>query len=342
MVRKASLPNPPANRRVVAIAYDGLCSFEFGIATELFGLARPELGVEWYEYRVVAASNEPIRMIGGLTVQASTDLRHVRRAGTIVLPGWKDKDVLPPVALLTALHYAHAHGARIMSICSGVYVLAATGLLDGLPATTHWRYSDHLAATYPAIDVQPNVLYVDNGQLLTSAGSAAGIDLGLHLIRRDYGSAVAAEVARRLVMHPQREGGQAQFIRHQTVSSKNANNGNNGNNENNGGVGDAIDWAQRHLADVITVADLANRAHLSTRTFARRFLEEMGTSPMSWILAQRLHLAQELLETTSKSLDQVATASGFGSCETMRHHFRRELDTSPSRYRSLFSTHALR
>jgi AraC family transcriptional regulator, transcriptional activator FtrA len=317
----------------VAVAYDGLCSFEFGIATELFGLARPELGVKWYEYRVVAASNEPIQMTGGLTVHASTDLRHVRRAGTIVLPGWKDKDVLPPPPLVAALRYAYARGARIVSICSGVYVLAATGLLDGFPATTHWRYADHLAAMYPAIHVQPNVLYVDNGQLLTSAGSAAGIDLGLHLIRRDYGSAVAAEVARRLVMHPQREGGQAQFIRHdRPVASSIANNR----------LGDAIDWAQHHLADVITVADLAERAHLSTRTFARRFLEEMGTSPLAWILAQRLHLAQELLETTSKPLDQVAAASGFASPETMRHHFRRELGTSPSRYRSLFSTHALR
>jgi AraC family transcriptional regulator, transcriptional activator FtrA len=317
----------PANRQVVAIAYNGLCSFEFGIATELFGLPRPELGVPWYEYRVVAASNERIRMLGGLSAQASTDLKHVRRAGTIVLPGWKSKDELPPPALLSAIRYAHLQGARVMSICSGVYVLAATGLLDGLPATTHWRYTDHLREMYPGIDVQPNVLYVDNGRLLTSAGSAAGIDLGLHLIRRDYGSAIASEVARRMVMPPQREGGQAQFIRHTPITDT-----------TDRRLTDALDWAQRHLDETISVAELAARAHMSSRTFARRFVEEVGTTPLAWVLVQRLRLAQQLLETTAKTLDQVATESGFASLETMRHHFRRELDTSPSRYRASFAS----
>jgi AraC family transcriptional activator FtrA len=319
-----------SNRRVVAVAYDGLCAFEFGIASELFGLARPELGVPWYEYRVIAATPGPIRGLGGITVQASSDLRHVRRAGTIVLPGWQDKDIEPPRSLLAALRSAHANGARIMSICSGVYLLAATGLLDGMPATTHWRYADHLATRYPSIDVRPDVLFVDNGQLLTSAGSAAGLDLGLHLIRRDHGAAIAAEVARRLVMPPQREGGQAQFIRHSTSIPE----------TDDRRISEAAAWAQGHLDEEITVAKLASRAHMSTRTFARRFLDQIGTSPVAWVLAQRLQRAQALLETTQLPLADIARTTGYSSVETMRHHFREDLGTSPSRYRATFSDRA--
>jgi AraC family transcriptional regulator, transcriptional activator FtrA len=315
------------NRRVVAIAYDGLCAFEFGIAVELFGLARPELAVPWYEFRVVAATNDPIRALGGITIKASADLRHVRGAGTIVLPGWNDKDIQPPSALLAALRSAHANGARIMSICSGVYVLAASGLLDGLAATTHWRYVEHLAAHYPAIDVRPNVLFVDNGQTLTSAGSAAGIDCGLHLIRRDHGAAIAGDVARRLVAAPQREGGQAQYIRHATTIP----------DSTDRRIVDVVTWVQAHLDDAITIQGLASMAHMSTRTFARRFLAEMGTSPLAWVLVQRLRLAQTLLETTKHSLTEIARAAGFPSVETMRHHFRTELGTSPTRYRSTFA-----
>jgi AraC family transcriptional regulator, transcriptional activator FtrA len=315
------------NRKVVAIAYDGLCAFEFGIATELFGLDRPELGVPWYQYRVVAESPEPIRALGGITLHASHDLRHVRQAGTIVLPGWKNHDTQPPPELIRAIRFAHSKGARIMSICSGVFVLAATGLLDGQPATTHWRYVDHLAANYPAIDVRPNVLFVDNGQTLTSAGSAAGIDLGLHLIRRDFGSSIANEVARRLVVPPQREGGQAQFIRYPTTSSS----------TDGGPLAATVAWALAHLHEDLTVAVMAERAHMSTRTFARRFVDEIGTTPLAWVLAQRLRLAQQLLETTAKSVNEVALTSGFASVETLRHHFRQSLGTSPSRYRSTFA-----
>lgn len=318
------------NRRVVAVAYDGLCTFEFGIASELFGLARPELEIPWYKYRVVASTSGPIRAVGGLTIHASADLRHVRRAGTIVLPGWRDKDEAPPAALLAALRFAHTNGARIMSICSGVYVLAATGLLDGLPATTHWRYVEHLAQRYPAIQVRPNVLFVDNGQTMTSAGSAAGLDLGLHLIRRDHGAAIAAEVARRLVLPPQREGGQAQYIRHDSTVAA----------IEDRRIADAATWIQSHFNEVITVGNLASRWHMSTRTFARRFLDETGTSPLAWVLTQRLHRAQVLLETTQLPLPDVASAVGFASVETLRHHFRRELNTSPSRYRSMFSSYS--
>jgi AraC family transcriptional regulator, transcriptional activator FtrA len=315
------------NRRVVTIAYDGLCAFEFGIASELFGLSRPELGVAWYDYRVVAASAGPLRATGGITVTASTNLRHVRAAGTIVLPGWKDKDEPIPVALISAIRAAHARGARVMSICSGVYVLAATGLLDGKTATTHWRYAEHLAHKFPAISVKPNVLYVDNGSILTSAGSAAGIDLGLHLIRRDYGATIAAEVARRLVMAPQREGGQAQFISH--VASVGT-----GDDQR---INQTMTWAQANLDKPLTVADLAQRSHMSLRTFARRFADDTGVSPMAWILTQRLRLAQQLLETTQHTIDEIATVTGFATAETLRYHVRRELETSPTRYRSSFA-----
>ncbi len=217
-----------------------------------------------------------------------------------------------------------------MSICSGVYVLAATGLLDGHPATTHWRYVEHLAQRYPAIQVRPNVLYVDNGQTMTSAGSAAGLDLGLHLIRRDHGAAIAAEVARRLVLPPQREGGQAQYIRHgSTVAAI-----------EDRRIADTATWIQSHFNEVITVGSLASRSHMSTRTFARRFLDETGTSPLAWVLTQRLHRAQVLLETTELPLTDVASAVGFASVETLRHHFRKDLNTSPSRYRSVFSSYS--
>ncbi len=319
------------NRRVVAVVYDGLCAFEFGVATELFGLPRPELGVDWYDFRVVAAEPGPIRGPGGCTMNASADLRHLRRAGTVVLPGWRDITERPPEPLLDALRAAHRRGARLMSICSGVFVLAAAGLLDGRRATTHWRYGEELATRYPSIDVEPDVLFVDNGEVLTSAGSAAGIDLGLHLIRRDHGAAVASAVARRLVMPPQRVGGQAQFTQHPSTARQLADRR----------VATAVEWADAHLGESITVADLAGRAHMSTRTFARRFRDEMGTSPASWIHRQRVRRAQELLETTSLTIDSIAHETGFGSPETMRHHFRRELDTTPSRYRTEFAAPAL-
>ncbi|HSK95099.1 MAG TPA: DJ-1/PfpI family protein, partial [Euzebyales bacterium] len=202
----------PADRTVAAIAYDGLCTFEFGIAVEVFGLPRPELDLDWYEFMVCAAEPGPLHATGGVRVAADHGLAAVAGAGTVVVPGWRDPDEPPPPALVDALLRAHARGARLLSICSGVFVLAATGLLDGRPATTHWRYAERLARRHPRITVLPDVLYVDDGELLTSAGSAAGIDLCLHVVRRDHGAHVAAQVARRLVSAPHRDGGQAQFV----------------------------------------------------------------------------------------------------------------------------------
>ncbi len=315
----------PFNRRVVAVVYDRLCTFEFGVATELFGLARPELDIDWYDFEVVSIDPGPIRTIGGATLSAPSDLTRVEGAGTVVLAGWRNPAEQPPAVLIDALINAHRNGARLMSICSGVFILAATGLLDGRCATTHWRYTDQLQAAYPKIDVQPNVLYTDNGQTLTSAGSAAGLDLGLHLIRRDHGAAIANQVARRLVVPPHRDGGQAQYIAAPIPPDSGPT------------IGPTIAWALDHLHEPLTVADLADRANMTSRTFVRRFRDDTGTAPHRWLTHQRILRSQELLETTNLSIDAVARHCGFGSAATLRHHFARETQTTPSRYRSVFN-----
>lgn len=314
----------PENKRVVAVAYDGLCVFEYGVAAELFGLARPELGLDWYRFETISPDAGPLRTTGGVTFDVSTDLRRLARAGTIVLPGWRDPAERPPEALLVAIRRAHGRGARVLSICSGVFVLAAAGLLDGRPATTHWRYTERLARMFPRIDVQPDVLYVDNGSVLTSAGSAAGIDLGLHLIRRDYGAEIANQVARRLVVPPHRNGGQAQFIDANVRTHR---------GDSLSGV---LDWATANLDRPISVADLAARAHLAPRTLARRFRDDVGTTPHRWLTQQRVALAQRLLETTTAGIDQIASDAGFVTAVTLRHHFQQSLGTSPTTYRQQF------
>jgi len=314
----------PLNRSVVAVAYDGLCAFEFGVATELFGLARPELEADWYEFEVVSADAGPLRTLGGATGTAPVELGRVEAAGTVVLPGWRDPAEPPPRALVDALRAAHDGGARLFSICSGVFVLAATGLLDHRQATTHWRYADRLQADYPLIDVQPDVLYIDNGTTLTSAGSAAGIDAGLHLIRRDYGPTVANQVARRLVVPPHRDGGQAQFVTHPVPEGREV------------PLSTTLDWALGRLHEPLTVRDLAAHAHMSPRTFARRFAEATGQTPHRWLTLHRVRRAQDLLESTSIGMDAVAARSGLGSAANLRHHFERETRTAPSRYRAAF------
>lgn len=312
------------NRGVVAVAYDGLCAFEFGVAAELFGLPRPEMGDDWYRFEVVSADPGPLQTLGGVTLSASTDLGRIEDAGTVVLPGWRDATEPPPEPLLEALRQAHARGARLMSICSGVFILAATGLLDGQKATTHWRYTERLQREYPEIDVQPDVLYVDNGSVLTSAGSAAGLDLGLHLIRRDFGAEAANLVARRLVVPPHRDGGQAQFISHSVKL------------EDETSLTSTTAWALERLDRSLTVAELADHAAMTPRTFARRFRDEVGLPPLQWITHQRVLLAQELLETTQLSVDVIAHRCGFGSAATLRHHFARTIHTTPSRFRATF------
>jgi AraC family transcriptional activator FtrA len=286
-------------RHVAALAYDGLGTFELGIVTEVFGLPRPEMGEGWYRLRVCSHERGPLRATGGLFLRTRSGLAELARAGTIIIPGWRVHDT-PPASLVAALRRAHARGARLVSICSGVFVLAATGLLDGRQATTHWRYVETLRSRYPKIRVEPDVLYIDEGAILTSAGSAAGIDLCLHLVRRDFGAEIANQVARRLVVPPLREGGQA------------------------------------HLDRTLTVNDLANRANMSARTFARRFKQETGTTPHRWLTHQRILSAQELLEKSDRPIDWIAESVGLQTAATLREHFRRMLKTTPTAYRRAF------
>jgi AraC family transcriptional regulator, transcriptional activator FtrA len=312
--------------RVVVVIYDRVALFELAIATEVFGLPRPELDVPWYEFDVCSLDAGPLRATGTLRVRAARTLRAIDSADTVIIPGWRDPEETPPHRLLNALRRAHRRGARIVSICSGVFVLAAAGLLDHRRATTHWRYTELLRRRYPKVRVEPDVLYVDEGSVLTSAGSAAGIDLCLHLVRRDHGAEIANRVARRLVVSPHREGGQAQFI----ASPMPARAG--------GGLAPAIEWALAHLDESLSVAALAREAAVSPRTFVRRFRAELGSTPHRWLIRQRVLAAQTHLESTRWSMDEVAAAVGFGTAQTLRLHFRRMLRTSPTAYRSRFAT----
>lgn len=316
-----------APHHLAVLVYDRLCTFELGIAIELFGLPRPELGVEWYRFRVCSLETGALQATGGATIQPSASLGALRRADTIVIPGWRDVAERPPEPMLRALRAAHARGARLVAICSGTFVLAAAGLLDGKRATTHWRFTDRLQSQFPRVRVEPEVLFVDEGSVLTSAGSAAGIDLCLHIVRQDYGAEVASSVARRLVVPPLREGGQAQYI----PSPVRANPAS--------ALGPVLEWAQARLREPLTVKDFARRAMMSPRTFARRFREETGTTPHRWLTHQRLVAAQRLLETSGDSIDAIAAAVGLEAA-TLRLHFRRALHTTPTTYRRRFSVDA--
>jgi AraC family transcriptional regulator, transcriptional activator FtrA len=312
-------------RKLAAMAYDGMGTFELGIVSEVFGLPRPELNVSWYDFRVFSPERMTLRATGGIRVQAPHGMGVLRTAGTIIIPGWRVGEA-PPEALLRRLRSAHAAGARLVSICSGVFVLAATGLLDGKRATTHWRYSERLASRYPRIHVQADRLYVDEGSILTSAGSAAGIDLCLHIVRRDYGAEIANSVARRLVMPPHRDGGQAQFVAEPL------------RNRCEDGLATVLAWAQANLARTLRVKDLARRAAMSSRTFARQFVRQNGTTPHQWLIHQRVLAAQRRLEKTEESIDLVAAAVGLEWAATLRVHFARALAISPAAYRRRFST----
>src|SRR5580658_8114998 len=319
-------------QNVAVLAYNGLCTFEFGIVVEVFGLPRPELDVDWYRFRVCSLEGGPLRATGGVTVKADCGLRGLQTAGTIVIPGWRNADELPPARLIRALRSAYARGARLVTICSGVFVLAAAGLLDGKRATTHWRYVDRLASRFPKVLVEPDVLYVDEGRILTSAGSAAGIDLCLHIVRRDYGAEIANQVARRLVVPPHRDGGQAQFVP-TPVRGDEGDHGTGGES-----LARLLEWAVGRLHDSLTVAALAKRAGMSGRTFARRFWEEVGTTPHQWITHQRLIAAQRRLESSKESIEEIAQAVGLGSAATLRLRFREAFRTTPTAYRARFST----
>ncbi|MEM9565700.1 MAG: transcriptional regulator FtrA [Actinomycetota bacterium] len=323
--------------RVVALAYDGLCTFEYGIVVEIFGLERPELPpstAPWYRFSTVAVDPPPLRAAGGLTVTVDGPIEALQTLGagdTIVVPGWRDLDDPPPDELLLALRVAAGRGVRLVSICSGVFLLVATGLLDGRRAATHWRYAERLRTANPNVSVDADVLYVDEGSIITSAGSAAGIDACMHLVRRDHGADVAGVVARRLVVPPHRDGGQAQYAPRPHLDDGVA-------SGQRSPVARAMDWAAGRLDQPLTVDDLARSVALSPRTFTRRFAEQVGTSPYRWLIAQRLGRARDLLETSDLPIDEVAIDSGFLTAAALRHHFGQQLGTTPSAYRRSFST----
>jgi AraC family transcriptional regulator, transcriptional activator FtrA len=310
---------------VVASITPGTNAFELAVACEVFGLVRPELGVEWYDFVVAGADPGPVTLAGGLVASPAAGVEAFDRADTIVVPNGGVDGVGCSPALAAALQRANERGARLISYCSGAFALAEAGLLDGRPATTHWYYVERFRRRWPTVDLRPDVLYVDDGNILTSAGTAAAIDVSLHVVRQDHGAEVANVVARRMVVPPHRDGGQAQFIDTPVKATTAADS-----------LAPLLDWLLDHLDEPITVETMAAQALMSPRTFARRFLAEVGETPLQWLIRQRVHRAQELLEATDLGLDHIATSCGFGSAASLRVHFQRVTSTSPSAYRRTF------
>lgn len=309
---------------VAALVYDHLCLFEFAIAVEIFGLPRPEFAQEWYRFASCAVAPGSFDAQGGLVVETTFDLSLLEGADIIIVPGWTGVDVPVPDMLSAALIAAYDRGAQLVSICSGAFVLAATGLLNGRRAATHWRYAQQLQLKHPSICVDADVLYIDEGRILTSAGSAAGIDLMLHIVRRDYGSAVANTVARRMVVPAHRNGGQAQFIvRPLPLRS-------------DGRLAPLLDLIRADIGAEWSVKYMADMAAMSMRTFLRRFAEMTGMSPGEWLIAERVELAKSLLAEGNDTIDHIAYRIGLGSADTLRHHFAKRVGISPREYRNRF------
>jgi transcriptional regulator GlxA family with amidase domain len=309
--------------RVAVVAWDGVVPFDLATPCEVFGRVRLPDGSPAYAVRVCGVA--PRVDAGGFELLTRFGLRELARADSVIVPGVADATREVPAPLLRALRRAAAAGTRIASICSGAFALAAAGLLDGLRATTHWLAAPELARRYPAVQVDANVLYVDNGQILSSAGAAAGLDLCLHLVRRDFGAAVAAEAARISVMPLERAGGQAQFIAHERPPAP---------------AGEPFEalrrWIDANLQRELGLETLARRAAVSPRTLSRRFREQLGTTPAQWVLRARVLRAQQLLETSAEPIERIAAAVGFGSAATLRERFHRQLGTSPQSYRRAF------
>jgi AraC family transcriptional activator FtrA len=309
------------SHRVVALVPQKIAPFELGIVTEVFGLARPELDVPWWYELTLCAEHPGVipASAGGFSFVVEHGLEAVRSADTIIVPGWSGE---PSDAVLEAVR---ASTARVVSICSGVFLLAAAGLLAGREAATHWRYAETLAARHPELTVNADVLYVDGDDVLTSAGSAAGIDLCLHLVRRDHGSAVANAVARRLVIPPHRDGGQAQLIDLPMPA-----------HPADDPIARVMAWALERLHEPLDLATLAAHSHMSVRTFTRRFQRATGTTPGRWLIEQRVRASLELLERSDEPIETVASRVGFATAATFRHHFTAIMRTTPTAYRRAF------
>lgn len=315
---------------VAVLAYDGMSLFGLGVTAEIFGCDRTADGLPGYDYALTAAEPGVIRTDVGVPIIVEAGLGRFSAADLGIVCCWDQPEVLPPEPVIQALRTLVGRGGRVLSHCSGAFVLAAAGLLDGRRATTHWLHAAQLASRYPAVEVDPGVLYVDDGQVITSAGTAAAIDACLHLLRLEHGAAVANAIARRMVVPPHRDGGQAQFVPvHVDEADSSAN------------LAALHEWTLGHLAEPLTVADLAAQALMSPRTFARQFAALTGTTPHQWLTRARLMRAQELLERSGDTVDQIAAQCGLSPL-MLRRHFARTYGTSPQAYRRTFIQHGPR
>jgi AraC family transcriptional regulator, transcriptional activator FtrA len=311
-------------RTVAAVVDQGALTFDFAIPCEVFGVDRSDIASPWYEFLVVAAGERRVRTQTGFVIEAPLGLDALDRADTIVVPGWSSTDVDPSDDLIAALRGAHRRGARIVSICTGAFVLAASGLLDGRRATTHWMYAGDLQARYPRVELDPSVLYVADGTIMTSAGTAAGIDLCLQIVTADYGADVAATVSRRMLMPLHRSGGQAQYVDTPVPQARGDE------------MTELLAWAVTRIPAGLSVGDLARRAAVSPRTLTRRFRQATGLAPGEWLQGERLRLARRLLETSDDPIERVARHAGYDTPVAMRAQFARRLRTSPRAYRRTF------
>ncbi len=312
------------SHRVAVLVDDGSNPFELGVATELFGLRRPELGRPWYDFTLCAARPAVRMHLGMFTMTGVADLGAAAAADTVIVPNRPDPDVPADPAVLAAICGAADRGARLVSFCTGAFTLAQAGVLDGRRATTHWRWAAEFARRFPAVHLTPDVLFVDDGNVLTAAGSAAALDLGLHLVHRDHGAEVANAVSRRLVFTGHRDGGQRQFVERPVPSVPDTS------------LAPVLEWARARLDQPLTVPDLAARAATSQATLHRRFRAELGTTPLAWLTIERVTLACRLIERGEQRLDRVATASGLGTAANLRAQLRRHTGLSPSAYRRRF------
>jgi AraC family transcriptional activator FtrA len=333
MTRYVNIMPIPSKRRtrfqttgplVVALLYDGLCTFEFGIVAEVFGLHRPEMGPAWYRFASCAIDKGPLRAHGGFTLQPDHGPELLAKADIIVVPGWKGADVPVPEKLCGQLRAAHLRGARLVSICSGAFVLAATRLLDGGTATTHWRYAAALQARFPKVQIDASSLYRCHDRVFTSAGSAAGIDLLIDIVRQDFGPRAANSVARRLVVSAHRTGGQAQFLERPVPVQPGRE------------IAPLLDRIRNHLKRSWTTAAMARECKMSLRTFLRRFHDATGRSPGDWLVEERIEAAKVLLCERALGIETISAAVGFGSAHALRHHFRSKAGLTPTEYRSRF------
>src|SRR3954471_12539355 len=310
---------------VSVVVADGLVgSFGLGVCAEVFGYDRRSMGLPRFDFALVSETPGVLRTDTGIPIAVEHGLERVARSDIVSITAWELFDREPSPVLLDAFRAAHERGAPIVSHCTCAFVLAAAGLLDGLRVTTHWKYAGELAARFPQVQVDPTVLYVDNGRVLTGAGTAAGVDTLLHLVRREWGAAAANALAREMVVPPHRDGGQAQFIDAPVPACQ------------DDLLGAVLEWAGAHLAEDITVDSLARRALMSPRSFARRFKATTGTTPHAWLLGQRLAAAEALLEDSDAPVEEIARLVGFGTAAGLRDQFTRRRGVSPRAYRQTF------